>query len=234
MNLLEQYAEVYNKQQSLQANYREFVADVRKSNIEDMMQPFVINTFTDFLNEFRSKYPKLKKVNRETPFKEKYFNDNLELITRFRKNITDYQANMFDGQKEYEAKLVELASNPDLTVPISEDAIVVHYLYAGAYASQGFGADRYSLGNLERIAQKYEFYGVKCYIPPLTKDTGSYTVMGYTTEIGVSIVEHKSGLPMREQIKQMLQKGINPKVYNPFLPHDYLEQFKLDAWGKDI
>ena len=39
---------------------------------------------------------------------------------------------------------------------------------------------------------------------------------------------------LREQVRRSWARGVNPRVFNPFLPHGYEEQVGIDFFGRDL
>lgn len=52
--------------------------------------------------------------------------------------------------------------------------------------------------------------------------------------IDVEIVKRSPPPPLREQVRLAWKRGVNPRVYNPFLPHGYEEQAGIDYFGRDL
>ena len=49
----------------------------------------------------------------------------------------------------------------------------------------------------------------------------------------VPVLLHELPL-LREQVRRSWARGVNPRVFNPFLPHGYEEQEGIDYFGRDL
>jgi hypothetical protein len=53
-------------------------------------------------------------------------------------------------------------------------------------------------------------------------------------EIDVEILKRRPGPTLREQVRLCWKRGVNPRVYNPYLPPGYEERQGLDFQGNDL
>lgn len=116
---------------------------------------------------------------------------------------------------------------------------------SSSYSSQGFGAEKYASGDAERKADVIRAMGLSAEVRPVFhKFDGAsrwgisgwtdYEVWGSTDlEVGYQIVKRRR-FPLRDQVKLMLKRGVNPRVYMPFLEHGYEESVGLDHFGNDV
>jgi hypothetical protein len=55
------------------------------------------------------------------------------------------------------------------------------------------------------------------------------------SELDAEIVKHRyEEMPLRDWVKHCWSTGVNPRVYQPFLPYDYEAREGIDYQGKDI
>lgn len=152
-------------------------------------------------------------------------------------------------RKAAEDALDKLAS-PEALRPVPGARLPLSTHYTGSYSSQGPGAENYARNSAEASADVARFHGVEVEVrrvegPPYP----SYDWMGrpYTYrsvhfevlaavagEVDVEILRRLRGLPLREQVRLCWKRGVNPRVYNPFLPHGYEEKVGLDYFGGEV
>jgi len=53
-------------------------------------------------------------------------------------------------------------------------------------------------------------------------------------DLDVELIRHRSGLTLREFVKGCWRRGLNPRVYNPFLPHGLEERLGVTYQGRDV
>lgn len=109
--------------------------------------------------------------------------------------------------------------------------------------NQGFGNRRYSRGRAELQCDHLRFHGVEFELrgddqqPPDTcrdRSCWSPTFEVWTsvrTRVDVEILKRRPGPSLREQIRQCWARGVNPRVFNPWLPVGLEEKLGLDYFG---
>lgn len=116
-------------------------------------------------------------------------------------------------------------------------------VWSSTYNSQGFGALKYAKNNAEQYADLARYHDIACDVrltnersePTYGVHHGTYEVrVGVESEIDLEILRRKPGPTLREWVRMCWQRGVNPRVYNPFLPHGYEEQNGLDYHGNDL
>jgi hypothetical protein len=108
------------------------------------------------------------------------------------------------------------------------------------YSTQGFGALHYAEGAVQFTADVARALGfvdgvdlVVLRVPYHTEDAWLAAVR-VEDAIDVEIVKRSPPPPLREQVRLCWKRGVNPRVYNPFLPHGYEEQVGIDYFGRDL
>lgn len=146
-------------------------------------------------------------------------------------------------QEEIDEALKTLAGM--LPIPAAETPVMFREVWKGDYNSQGFGAGRYAQAKAKSYVDDAEQYGVRAEVRRVDWDEPiktryetitlkSYQVWVYTTETGAEILRRKPMIPMREWVRKCWARGVNPRVYLPFLPHGYEEEAGLDFFGGDL
>jgi len=151
---------------------------------------------------------------------------------------------MLKDRREFDeaakAHLAELAKTAEM--PISSEMIQIHKTDGGMYHTQGYGANGYAKGAAQSEADKAEFHGLNTEVRVLAKDKAdrwgisyeTYGVFANTTEAGIALLHYKEAPPLREEVRMCWKRGVNPRVYLPFLPHGYEEKVGIDFHGNDL
>jgi len=143
-------------------------------------------------------------------------------------------------KKLAEAHLGELAKSAEM--PTTDEMIQISMTDGGWYHTQGYGANSYAKGAARSEADKAEYHGLKTEVRTLEKQKAdrwgisyeTYGVFANTTEAGIALLNYKEAPPLREEVRMCWKRGVNPRVYMPFLPHGYEEQEGLDYYGNDL
>lgn len=118
----------------------------------------------------------------------------------------------------------------------------------GDYYSQGFGAAKYAKNAAEYEADKFRALGIPVEVevrewsyndrqwgkstPGNINLHTTFTVMvGCSEDLAYMIMQRS--VDLRDMIQGYLKRGVNPRVYLPFLPADIEERLGLDAFGND-
>ena len=149
------------------------------------------------------------------------------------------------ARKELKDELVLLAGRMD--VPVCDEWAVWTTVSSTFYNSQGFGACKYARQSAQQYADKAMFHGVEAEVVEMNRhrskgqwpvDHADYEVRVKTTEVGMAILDRKPDIPMDEWVRLCWERGVNPRVYNPFLPSflpsSYEEEHGLDYFGNRI
>lgn len=108
------------------------------------------------------------------------------------------------------------------------------------YSTQGYSALRYAEGAVQSAADVARALGFVDGVDLVVLRAGYHTEDAWLAavrvedEIDVEIVRRSPPPPLREQVRLCWKRGVNPRVYNPFLPHGYEEQAGLDYFGRDL
>lgn len=117
----------------------------------------------------------------------------------------------------------------------SDTPVKVDEVCEGSYGSQGWGARKYARGSAEQDVMELQAIGIKAEVRErIEKYTwGSlayYEVWAWTSE-PEKVPYAPSNLSLKDAVKACWKRGVNPRVYWPFLPHGYEEQEGLDYFG---
>jgi hypothetical protein len=61
-----------------------------------------------------------------------------------------------------------------------------------------------------------------------------YTEVAVAEPLDVECLKRIGGPTLREQVRMCWARGVNPRVYNPFLPVGYEEKVGIDYFGRDL
>ena len=127
---------------------------------------------------------------------------------------------------------------PDHTAEMN----LVHRVYASAYASQGYGCEKYTRQSAENAAKVARNQGFKAEVRPVGqyfRDQYGITYQDYgvfcdCSAMGWDLLRRKPAMSLREWIKDCWRRGTNPRVYDPFLPYGIEARLGLDEFGNDL
>lgn len=139
-----------------------------------------------------------------------------------------------------EAALAEAAKTE--MPPIMAELRLVHVCHASSWRSQGLGVDRYTRNAAQAYVDKATHYGLRAEVRPVGEPSRcaygivhqDYGVFADVDETGWALVDYKPDVPLRDWVKGCWKRGVNPRVYNPFLPHGLEEKLGLDHFGNDL
>ncbi len=105
-----------------------------------------------------------------------------------------------------------------------------------SYHTQGLGADSYARGAAESCAADMTPHGLEAEVRANRREGSSFTnyeVWVKCDSLDWEIARRRPVL-LRDWVKGCLQRGVNPRVYNPFLPHGIERKLGLDNFGNDL
>jgi len=120
---------------------------------------------------------------------------------------------------------------------------------SSTYSTQGYGSDRYAKGAADMRADMFREAGFEVHIRRVEHDAircmASYTRPIYTTHIPVDyqvwvkgenvageFTPYAATHPFAETVRRCWERGVNPRVYWPLLPHGYEEKHGFDYFGR--
>lgn len=128
-----------------------------------------------------------------------------------------------------------------------EDWSQYRKIYGGSYSTQGLGADTYARGAAELEAVQIEIKtGIKARVRkieiPRPANPGWHYVhtSDYVVEVQVregldlKLIQYAPSIPIRDFMKACWSRGLNPRVYQPFLPYGLEAKLGIDYMGNDL
>ena len=142
-------------------------------------------------------------------------------------------------KKKLETLLDELAGA--LPVPTVPDMRLYRTIYSHTYSTQTRPA-KYAQEAANIMVADVEARGCQaCVRPRELRRVGAYAtphqdfeVWVNVDEVGAEILRRKPGLDLREWVRMCWWRGVNPRVYSPFLPIGLEERWGLDYFGNDL
>jgi hypothetical protein len=185
---------------------------------------------------FKSKFPKRKKIDFDLVKDDDAFK---AIFDRWKVKADELYADHKKAEEEFDAKLMDEALED---IPATTILGQVYTSYSSTYRSQGFGASNYAEKAAESKADIARFYGFHAEVKPVgsghrTNDGCHYQDYGLfvnTTEVGWEMLIRRPGPSLREWLKMCWKRGVNPRVYNPFLPPGVEEKYGIDYFGNDL
>jgi len=144
------------------------------------------------------------------------------------------------AEKALEEKLDAIAREclPDHTLELNH----VSTVYSGSYASQGYGCEKYTREAAEHQAERARFNGFKAELrkvgTPFRDKWGiTYQDWGVFVDCstaGWELLKRRPAQSLKDWMKACWGRGVNPRVYNPFLPYGIEEKLGIDYFGHDL
>lgn len=119
-------------------------------------------------------------------------------------------------------------------------------VHGSSYSTQGYGANTYAKRNAEMRAHEALRLGVEAEVRTVQTDrpknpgrwyihTNIFEVwVRVDTEVDLELVRRGQPMTTRDFLKLCWSKGVNPRVYNPFLPHGLEARLGIDFQGRDV
>ncbi len=161
---------------------------------------------------------------------------------------TEFQARVNTLFEQHQAQLktidATLASLAE-TLPVWTNGTLRKAMIASAHTfmSQGYGASRYADRQAQMIADKARYHGLTAEVRPegtaRTENRWGITYQDYavwvnTDEDGWELLRRKAEVPLKEWLRLCWKRGVNPRVYDPFLRPGLEEELGIDYFGNDV
>lgn len=115
-------------------------------------------------------------------------------------------------------------------VPKSERMQHVSTHYKSTWSSQGWGDVTYARNAAQNEVDRVEHNGYAGVIRECTG--GQFEILvNVETLDGWTILKKKPGPSLAEWLRRCWKRGVNPRVYSPFLPHGLEEKLGIDFQG---
>ncbi len=122
-----------------------------------------------------------------------------------------------------------------LAHPTAPDTLLkVYEVWDVTYQSQGFSAGTYARGSAELEADRLRLAGIPCEVVRSDEIKGYLVRAAVWCDVDVDLCRHLPAPSLRQQVALCWQRGVNPRVFNPLLPHGYEQSVGLDYQGRDV
>jgi len=98
-------------------------------------------------------------------------------------------------------------------------------------------AEKYGMAEAEIRVQVAEEHGLTAWVETVThrEHYKHFTVHAKVADpVADSVIMDHKHLTVKDWLKATWGRGVNPRVFNPFLPHGLEEQLGVDYFGKDV
>jgi hypothetical protein len=96
------------------------------------------------------------------------------------------------------------------------------------------GAGRYAKEDAESKAEQARGAGLDAEVRFVDGEFPEYRVFANTDEAGWDLAMRKPVQSLKDWVKSCWKRGVNPRVYNPFLPAGFEEKVGLDYFGNEV
>jgi hypothetical protein len=105
--------------------------------------------------------------------------------------------------------------------------------WISTYRSQGYGAERYTGGLADIDLGFVESHGIEAAVVHDSNGLDSYDVLVMVEDsIDVEILKAQD-FSIRDFLKACWSRALDPRVFNPYLPHGLEEKLGIDFQGRD-
>lgn len=121
----------------------------------------------------------------------------------------------------------------------------VRTVWGSTYNTQGFGANAYARGAAQNYALNFEALGLETQVVEVKRPRPKFPSMHYVhtsdwevqvkaSYVDIEIAKRKPTLSLRDWVKACWAKQLNPRVFDPWLPHDLEARLGIDYQGRDV
>lgn len=130
---------------------------------------------------------------------------------------------------EYRERLRQLAQSAVVrpTLPLCLAEVV----WKSSYSTQT-QSEKYAFEKARQYVDIAEFHGLTADV--ITDADGNHNVYVSCSADAWTILKLKPGPNLKDWLRLCWKRGVNPRVYNPFLPHGLEEKLGIDYQGNEI
>jgi len=155
----------------------------------------------------------------------------IPIYDKYKELIEEEAAEIRKKIERYEARLRKIAKR--LKIQSGEKRYLIKVVFDSTYHTQGFGMVKYAESNAELYASKARYYKVQN-VKVKRKDNRFEVSACFKSVLDKRIFEYKPDIPIKEWIAECWKRGVNPRVYIPYLPADLEEKLGLDYYGNNV
>lgn len=156
----------------------------------------------------------------------------LKLMDPFQRQASDLAESLRQKAKKIELRLIKLAESAPVIVvpggPWLDFAWHSEYTYSSQTNAAGYAKARATID----AAALTELYQVPAQVE---KRNRVYFVLARVSgDLDLAILKFRPSFTQREFVRRCWAQAMNPRVYNPFLPHGYEAAQGIDYQGRDL
>jgi hypothetical protein len=223
-------------------NFAQILTELKALSLTEVQNKCQEAFETEVRATWQAKYPRRRKFDLKRGMKDLGIDAYMAIRERYEALAEEAYQEWKAQRKALESKLEGLAK--DLSVERGEEWTLWRTVWSSTYSSQGFGAISYAKNSAEMHADYARFQEIPVRIEREDRapsggvggriSHADFKVFVQCSELDLEILARKPGPSLREQVRLAWKRGINPRVFNPFLPHGYEEKEGLDFFGNDL
>lgn len=200
---------LYEQREALRAELRDY---------ESKAQAGAEDTARAILKGYKLRIP--KKETALSMLMTYYPEDHQALVKPVREH---YQAILFASQWT-DGLLRSVILEHDLRPLAGDQKIALGWIY-GHYNQTN--DEHYKRAQIALLREQAEELGIRA------TSEESFVYAFVTHPVDIEIIK-MNPLPLKEWVRRCWKKGVNPRVYNPYLPHGFEEANGLDYFGNEV
>jgi hypothetical protein len=190
--------------------------------------------------EFKKRFPR-SKITDFVKIAGKLGDEFEKIRGPFQVRATEAYGEAMGRRNAASKRLDELAEQAEVRSGTTELTLIE--VDHGAYRSSDCGSGAYAKGSAEAALDQAEFYGINGRVElvespgvldPKYKHRTFVTKVLVESDLDIAILKRKPGVSLREWVRRCWKRGLQPRVYNAFLPHGYEEKNGLDYFGNEL
>lgn len=197
------------------------------------------------LGKLQTRYNKIletnwRKIKTNKRKKKLNYKEAAELVPQIKDKYFKIANTLFDRRKKIEDLLYSKAELEEIKIN-DHYWLIYDSVSTSTYASQGFGAAKYSRESAEMIGLKLDYYRVpfrivfeKGFRDSWGIEHGTFHIYAAVDEFMAFVLKYKAGPTLKEIVKNCWKRGVQPRVYFPTLPYEYEQKMGLDYFGNEI
>lgn len=171
---------------------------------------------------YKKFFPRAKEFNYSKIKDNKEWVDFCKVCNNAAQKIS---AKIFNKEKRIIGRMNDLAEILEVKTR-KECRELFHCIYISTYSSQGFGDERYAHVSAKLSLDKAKYFGID---GEVVKEGDKFCVYVFTSAVEVEVLKLKH-LPTEIFVKNCWSYGCQPRVFIPFLPHDYEKEHGINFW----
>lgn len=239
INSLSEYIEITKELKSLSDSYKSTVIipitnDFNQELSIAWKKLFPKKKLPQYTNYKKEKVVNYAKIQEQLGTQGKEIYDKFKIIAK--KADDDFHAKLNVLKNDVKAFNESYIPSPnDILSESQKDQWTKQFICSNStYSSQGYGADKYAHDHVQQLVDVFSYFNIPASIicENQSPELRYYYILAACPQHICSIIQSKN-LPLKDWIKNCWKRGVNPRVYNPFLPPGLEEKLGLDYFGNE-